>query len=77
MSRLKRILAKNNSVKYLAPIKSLRNIVEVDLENNAVESHNDFLIFVKDKNDLIVLNLNNNPIMVEAVSIEKFNEELI
>ena len=77
MSRLKRILAKNNSVKHLAPIKSLRNIVEVDLENNAVESHEDFLIFVKDKNDLIVLNLNNNPIMVEAVSIEKFNEELI
>lgn len=58
MSRLKRILAKNNNVKQLEPIKSLRNIVEVDLENNSVESHAEFLIFVKDKNDLIVLNLN-------------------
>ena len=58
MSRLKRILAKNNFVKQIAPIKSLRNIVEVDLENNSVESHDDFLIFVKEKSDLIVLNLN-------------------
>lgn len=51
--------------------------MEVDLENNSVESHDDFLIFVKEKSDLIVLNLNQNPLMASAVSIEKFNEELI
>ena len=42
-----------------------------------MDSHVDFLEFVKDKNDLIVINLHLNPIMVEVDSIEKMNEDLI
>jgi len=73
---LKRLIAKNNYVRQLAPIKSIDTIYEVDLEGNAIDSHIDFLEFIKAKNDLIVVNLFQNPIMVDIDSIEKFNEEL-
>lgn len=33
--------------------------------------------FIKDKNDLIVVNLHLNPLMVEVHTIEKFNDDLI
>jgi len=35
------------------------------------------LAFIKNKNDLIVVNLHQNPLMVENSTIEKFNEDLI
>jgi hypothetical protein len=47
------------------------------LEGNAIDSHKDFLNFIKDKNDLIVVNLHMNPLMVEVHSVEKFNDNLI
>jgi hypothetical protein len=47
------------------------------MEGNAVDSHIDFLEFIKNKNDLIVVNLTMNPLMVEVDSIEKLNEDLI
>lgn len=77
MHRIKRLVAKNNFIRQIAPIKSIENIYELDLEGNAVDSHIDFLEFIKGKNDLIVINLHLNPIMVEVDSIEKINEELI
>lgn len=77
MHRIKRLLAKCNYVRELAPIKSIENIFEVDLEGNAVDSHKDFLSFIKNKNDLIVCNLNQNPIMVEITGIEQLNEVLM
>ena len=58
-------------------IKSIENIYELDLEGNAVDSHIDFLEFIKGKNDIIIVNLHLNPIMVEVDSIEKINEDLI
>jgi Leucine-rich repeat (LRR) protein len=77
MHRIKRIIAKHNFVRQLEPIQTLQNIYEVDLEGNAIDSYKDFLQFIKGKNDLIIFNLNLNPIMVEVDTIEKFNAELI
>lgn len=51
------MIAKNNYVRQLAPIKFIDSIYEVDLEGNAIDSHIDFLEFIKAKNDLIVVNL--------------------
>lgn len=77
MQRIKRLLSKNNFVRELAPIASLKTIFEIDLEGNAIDSHKDFLSFIKGKNDLLVMNLVQNPLMVEVTSIEKLNDELI
>ena len=63
---MKRLLAKNNYVSKLYPIQSIQNIYEVDLEGNAIDSHKDFLQFIKHKNDLIIFNLYMNPLMVEV-----------
>ena len=77
MTRMKRLLAKNNFIRQLEPICDVSNLFELDLEGNAIDSHIDFLKFIKNKNDLIVVNLSMNPLMVEVQSIEKFNEDLI
>lgn len=57
MARLKRLLAKNNFVRELKPLQEVQTLFELDLESNAVDSHIDFLKFIKGKNDLIVVNL--------------------
>jgi hypothetical protein len=49
----------------------------LDLEGNAIDSHKDFLKFIHNKNDLIVVNLAMNPLLVDVQTIEKFNEDLI
>ena len=77
MRRLKRLLAKNNFVRELSHIEGIQNIFELDLEGNAIDSHKDFLKFIKDKNDLIVVNLAQNPLLVDVMNIEKLNEDLI
>ena len=77
LKRMKRLVAKNNFIRELQPISNLSSIYEIDLESNAIDSHKDFLGFIKGKNDLIVVNLALNPIMVEVTSIEKLNEDLI
>jgi hypothetical protein len=77
MHRIKRLLLKNNYVRSLEPLQSIQNIFEIDLEGNAVDSHKDFLSFIKGKNDIIIINLHQNPLMVEVNTIEKFNEDLI
>ena len=74
---MKRLIAKNNFVRQLEPIGDVSNLFELDLEGNAIDSHIDFLKFIKNKNDLIVVNLAMNPLMVEVQTIEKFNEDLI
>lgn len=53
------------------------NIFEIDLESNAVDSYIDFVKLIKGKNDLIVLNLQRNPLMVDIETIEQFNSQLI
>ena len=77
MHRIKRLLAKNNYVRQLSDIRRLDGIYEVDVDGNAIDSHKDFLEFIQGKNDLIIFNLNQNPITVEVDSIEKLNDDLI
>jgi CMP-2-keto-3-deoxyoctulosonic acid synthetase len=77
MARLKRLLAKNNYIRELSPLQEVQTLFELDLESNGVDSHIDFLKFIKGKNDLIIVNLHQNPLMVEIHSIEKFNEALM
>ena len=77
MTRIKRLVAKNNHIRLLAPLRPLESIYELDLEGNAVDSHIDFLEFIKGKNDLIVVNLHLNPLMVEVDCIERLNGDLI
>jgi Leucine-rich repeat (LRR) protein len=57
LQRLKRLLAKNNFVRELAPLNQIMNIFEIDLESNAVDSYIDFIQLIKGKNDLILFNL--------------------
>ena len=77
MKRLRRLLAKNNFVRELTHIEEIQNIFELDLEGNAIDSHKDFLKFIHNKNDLIVFNLAQNPLLVDVMTIEKLNEDLI
>ena len=77
MHKLKRLLAKNNFVRDLSPLKSTQTIFELDLEANAIDSHTDFVTFIKEKNDLIVFNLSLNPLMVEVPTIEICNDNLL
>jgi Leucine-rich repeat (LRR) protein len=77
MRRIKRLLAKNNFVRELTHIEGVQNIFELDLEANAIDSHKDFLKFIQNKNDLIVVNLSSNPLLVDVQTIERFNEDLI
>jgi hypothetical protein len=74
---MKRLLAKNNFIRELEPIVDVANLFELDLEGNAIDSHKDFLKFIKGKNDLISVNLAMNPLMVEVHTIEKLNDDLI
>ena len=71
------MLAKNNFVRELTHIEGIQNIFELDVEGNAIDSHKDFLKFIKNKSDLIVVNLSSNPLLVDVQNIEKFNEDLI
>ena len=44
--RLKRLISKNNYVQYLEPLSDLEMLIEVDLENNLVDSSNSVLKFI-------------------------------
>jgi Leucine-rich repeat (LRR) protein len=77
MKRIKRLLARQNFVRTLKPIQDCRGIYELDLESNAIDSHKDFLMFIKDKPDLIIVNLNLNPLMVDVPSIDALDAKLV
>lgn len=77
LKRIKRLIAKQNFVRELSYLKDCSNIYELDLEENAIDSHKDFLGFIKGKTDLIIVNLHQNPLMVDIASIEQFNSILI
>ncbi len=46
MDNLKRLLAKNNQVSDLSPLNSLKNLIEIDMENNPVENYIRLLVMV-------------------------------
>jgi Leucine-rich repeat (LRR) protein len=46
MDNLKRLLAKNNQVTDLNPLNTLKNLIEIDLENNLTENYMKLLVMV-------------------------------
>ena len=74
--RLKRLISKNNYVQYLEPLSGLEMLIEVDLENNLVDSSNSVLKFIKGKKDILVLNLKLAPLIVKVQNYEEFIQEL-
>jgi hypothetical protein len=76
MSRLKRILSKNNQVQHLEPLNSLICLVEIDLENNPVDNYVKLLEMLKNKPDILVVNLKLSPVLLTIQSYEQLCNEL-
>jgi hypothetical protein len=49
MSRLKRLLSKNNQVQELEPLNGLKALVEIDLENNPVDNYVKLVTMISNK----------------------------
>ena len=64
MSRLKRLLSKNNQVQELEPLKALQSLVEIDLENNPVDNYVKLLEMLRNKSDILVVNLKLSPVFL-------------
>lgn len=70
LPRLKRLLANNNKVQNLAPLRGLKALVEIDIECNPVSSWAQVLLAVTDKKDILVLNLKLSPLLANLRSFE-------
>ena len=70
--RLKRLLARNNQIQNLQSCKDLNFLVEIDLENNPIDSYDQVLGLIHNKRDILVLNLKLSPLMVKIQSLEEF-----
>ena len=76
VSRLKRLIARNNQIQQLAPINNLKLVIELDLENNPIDSALTVLKAVSAKKDILLLNLRLAPLMVKVQSYEEFIESV-
>lgn len=70
--RLKRLLARDNQIQNLQSCTDLNFLVEIDLENNPIDSYDQVLGLVHNKRDILVLNLKLSPLMVKIQSLEEF-----
>jgi Leucine-rich repeat (LRR) protein len=70
MSRLKRLLSKNNQIQELEPLYALQSLVEIDLENNPVDNYVKLLDMLKNKSDILVVNLKLSPVFLTVQSYE-------
>jgi Leucine-rich repeat (LRR) protein len=70
MSRLKRLLSKNNKIQELEPLYALQSLVEIDLENNPVDNYVKLLDMLKNKSDILVVNLKLSPVFLTVQSYE-------
>ena len=61
---------KNNYIKDIAPLSEITTLVELDLENNPIDHLKDLGEGLKNKNDMLVLNLKLIPAMVMVSSYE-------
>ena len=64
--RLKRLIARNNQLQNLEPLISLNMLIEVDLENNPVDSSQQVLQSIQGKKDILILNLKLAPLIVKV-----------
>lgn len=76
MSRLKRLLSKNNQIQELQPLNALQSLVEIDLENNPVDNYFKLLEMLKNKSDILVVNLKLSPVFLTVQSYEQLCHEL-
>ena len=76
VSRLKRLIARNNQIQDLSPVNSLRLVIEMDLENNPIDSAASILRAVQIKKDILLLNLKLAPLMVKVQSYDEFIESV-
>ena len=70
MIRLKRLLSKNNQIQELEPLYALQSLVEIDLENNPVDNYVKLLDMLKNKSDILVVNLKLSPVFLTVQSYE-------
>lgn len=63
LAKLKRLVANSNKLGILEPLRGLKLLVEIDLENNPVADWYQVLSAVTDKKDILVLNLKSAPVM--------------
>ncbi|CDW72911.1 UNKNOWN [Stylonychia lemnae] len=64
LKRLKRLISKNNLIIETNQLKDITTLVDVDLEQNPLDSLSKLLLSFISKNDLLVLNLKQSPIML-------------
>ena len=60
----------------MAPINGLKLVIELDLENNPIDSALTVLKAVAVKKDILLLNLRLAPLMVKVQSYEEFIESV-
>lgn len=75
MRRLKRLIAKNNQIQDLTALNSNEFMVEVDLENNPVDNHAQVFTMLKNKKDILVVNLKLSPVFLTISSYEQLFQE--
>jgi len=54
----------------LKPLNSLQSLVEIDLENNPVDNYMKLLEMLKNKPDILVVNLKLSPVLLTVQSYE-------
>jgi hypothetical protein len=54
----------------LEPLKALQSLVEIDLENNPVDNYVKLLEMLKNKSDILVVNLKLSPVFLTVQSYE-------
>jgi len=64
MKRLKRLISKNNQILDLEPLSEVTSLIEIDLENNPIDSFKTLLTGVQGKNDILVMNIKMSPIVL-------------
>lgn len=69
LTKLKRLVCKNNQISDLKPLESLTMLIDIDLENNPVDSISQVLGTILSKKDLLVFNLKLAPCMVKTTTI--------
>ena len=71
-TRLKRLLARSNQVQNLEPMFKIERLIEIDLENNPIDSAKQVLLAVQNKRDILILNLKLAPLMVKVQNYDEF-----
>ena len=56
----------------LEPMFKIERLIEIDLENNPIDSAKQVLLAVQNKRDILILNLKLAPLMVKVQNYDEF-----